>query len=434
MTGRHLPMTESRTPAEPDPKAPIRPRRRLGPRPLPQHLALATTAWLSSSAGLALLKSGSLASRAADARPVALLQAELRSADPDALAAAVEAEARRRLAAFLTGVDRYRRHPYRRTLADPPVLWREGTTRLLDYGAVDDARTVRRGAPALLVVPSLINRAQILDLTAEQSLMRYLARCGLRPILVDWNRPGPAERNFTLTDYIAGRLERALEAVIGETGGPVAVIGYCMGGLLALALALRRPDGIAGLACLATPWDFHAGQPEQARLTGALAAPLDPLLQATQELPVDLMQALFTLVDPIGVIRKFRGFAALEPESPQARRFVALEDWLNDGVPLAAPVARECLAGWYGANTPARRTWRVAGRPVLPEELSLPSLVVLPGRDRIVPPASAEALARALPQAARLSPAAGHIGMIVGRDAEARLWRPLADWLMTLGN
>jgi polyhydroxyalkanoate synthase subunit PhaC len=427
MTGRRLSMTE--------PKAPSRPRHRLGPRPLPQHLALAATAWLSSSAGLALLKSGSLASKAAaDAPQVSALRAELRNADPEALAAAVEVEARRRFAAFLTGVDRYRRHPYRRTLADPPVLWREGTTRLLDYGAADGARTARRGGLALLVIPSLVNRAQILDLTAEQSLMRYLARRGLRPILVDWDRPGPAERSFTLTDYIAGRLERALDAVIGATGGPVAVVGYCMGGLLALALALRRADDLAGLAFLATPWDFHAGQPGQARLAGAVAASFDPLLQALQELPVDLIQALFTVVDPFGVVRKFRGFAALEEDSPQARRFVALEDWLNDGVPLAAPVARECLAGWYAANTPARGAWRVADRPVLPERLTLPSLVVLPDRDRIVPPASAQALGRALPQAAQLRPAAGHIGMIVGRNAEARLWRPLADWLANLGN
>ncbi|WP_425450313.1 alpha/beta fold hydrolase [Virgifigura deserti] len=433
MTGRRLPMTES-------PKAQSRPRHRLGPRPLPQHLALAATAWLSSSAGLALLKSGSLVSKAAaDAPQVSALRAELRNADPEALAAAVEAEARRRFAAFLTGVDRYRRHPYRRTLVDPPVLWREGTTRLLDYGAVDGLRTARRGEPALLVIPSLVNRAQILDLTAEQSLMRYLARRGLRPILVDWDRPGPAERSFTLTDYIAGRLERALDAVIGATGGPVAVVGYCMGGLLALALALRRAEDLTGLACLATPWDFHAGdfhagQPGQARLAGAVAGSLDPLLQTLQELPVDLIQALFTVIDPFGVVRKFRGFAALEVDSPQARRFVALEDWLNDGVSLAASVARECLAGWYAANTPARGSWRVAGRPVLPERLTLPSLVVLPDRDRIVPPASAQALARALPQAVQLRPAAGHIGMIVGRGAEARLWQPLADWLANLGN
>src|SRR5690606_19376747 len=110
------------------------------------------------------------------------------SVDPETVAAALDAEARHRFDAFLTGVERYRCHPYRRTLADPPVCWQEGATRLLDYGA-----GVARGAPALLVVPSLVNRAYILDLAPECSLLRYLAGRGLRPFLVDWDRPGPAE-------------------------------------------------------------------------------------------------------------------------------------------------------------------------------------------------------------------------------------------------
>ena len=63
-------------------------------------------------------------------------------------------------------------------------------------------------------------------------------------------------------------------------------------------------------------------------------------------------------LDPFGVAAKYRAFARLRQDSERARLFVALEDWLNDGIPLAAPVARECMAGWYGGNTPARGAWR----------------------------------------------------------------------------
>lgn len=404
-------------------------RTRLGPRPLQQHLALAAMPLLICSAVSTRWRSGSPASkRPAEGRaPAAPLGGLPESVDPEAVAAALDAEARRRFDAFLTGVERYRRHPYRRTLADPPVRWQEGTTRLLDYGA-----GVAHGAPALLVVPSLVNRAYVLDLAPECSLLRYLAGRGLRPFLVDWDGPGPVERAFTLTDYIARRLEAALDAAVREAGGPVAVVGYCMGGLLGLALALRRAGDVRGLACLATPWDFHAGQTNRARLAGALVPVLEPVLAALGELPVDLVQMLFALLDPYGVVRKFRDFAALDEASAQARRFVAVEDWLNDGVPLAAPVARECLAGWYGDNAPARGEWQIAGEAVRPGDLRMPSLVVLPDRDRIVPPDAAAVLAKALPGAARLRPAAGHVGMVVGRDAEARLWRPLAEWLLRL--
>ncbi len=397
--------------------------RRLGPRPLPYHLTVAAATWLSSRAGLPMLSDGSQSWRPPLRQRADALAASRASVDPEAFAAAVEAEGRRRLWALLDGIEAYRRHPYARALADPPAIWEEGTTRLLDY-----AESGARG-PTVLVVPSLINQAYILDLTPEQSLLRFLAREGTRPLLVDWGRPGALERGFNLTDYIAGRLEAALEIARGHAGGPVVVLGYCMGGLLALPLALRRPEGVAGLACLATPWDFHAEQPARAAMMGLIVPMLEPILAALGELPVDLIQLLFAGVDPFSVIRKFVAFAAFDPHSGTAERFVALEDWLNDGVALAAPVARECLAGWYGQNTPAAGLWRIAGRPVRPQELRCPALIVIPDHDRIVPPASALALAATIPGAETLRPAAGHIGMVVGGAAQARLWRPLADWL-----
>jgi polyhydroxyalkanoate synthase len=142
-----------------------------------------------------------------------------------------------------------------------------------------------------------------------------------------------------------------------------------------------------------------------------------------------VLQALFFGLDPFLAVRKFSRFAALGPGSAEARRFVALEDWLNDGVPLALPAARDCLARWYGGNEPGRGVWRIAGRPVDPGRVALPAYVVVPARDRIVPPASAAALAAALPNAVRQNPALGHIGMVVGGGAEEHVWRPLAEWL-----
>jgi polyhydroxyalkanoate synthase len=384
----------------------------------------AMTVWLSSRAALPALMNDWLPSKLAHAPEltgaVRELAAQLAAVAPDAFAAAVDRELRGRADVFLRGLDTYRHHPYRRVLADPPVIWREGTTRLLDFGPAG-------GAP-VLVVPSLINRWYILDLSAERSLLRYLAAHGLRPLLVDWGRPGAIERGFTLTDYVAGRLDAAFEAATAAAGAPLSVLGYCMGGLLALALAQRRKREVASLALLATPWDFHAEQVEQARVLGGLAGLLDTFA-ALGELPVDMLQALFSGLDPLLALRKFSRFAGLDPTGAEAREFVALEDWLNDGVPLALPVARETLGRWYGANDPASGAWRVAGAAIAPSRFDRPAVVVLPARDRIVPPASAAALAAALPQVSRLEPPLGHIGMIVGRQAENSVWRPLAAWL-----
>ena len=414
---------------------------RQGPRPLGLHLTSAMGAWLSSRAASPLLRSGSrlwrpefavqgaalsLALNAALARSDAAAGAASRNdLFHDPFLEALDRELIARATAFLDGIERYRRHPYTRALEDPPVIWREGTTRLFDYGPPD-------GVP-LLVVPSLINRAYILDLAPGQSLLRYLSSQGLRPLLVDWDAPGDEERGFGLSDYIAQRLEPALEAAREEAGAAPVVMGYCMGGLLALALAARRPRAVKALALLATPWRFHAERAAHARLLGALAEPIAKSFEALREVPVDVLQALFFAQDALTALRKFTRFAELAPDSAAARGFVALEDWLNDGVPLAVKVARECLGGWYGEDVTGRGRWRVAGTRVLPAAIDRPSLVIVPGNDRIVPPKTAAALADELPNAERMVPALGHIGMITAREAPSAVWAPLAEWLKAQG-
>jgi poly(3-hydroxyalkanoate) synthetase len=144
-----------------------------------------------------------------------------------------------------------------------------------------------------------------------------------------------------------------------------------------------------------------------------------------------MIQALFAARDPIVALRKFRRFAAMDPESAEAIAFVALEDWLNDGVPLSLPAAEEALLGWCAGNATGQGVWRVGGDLIDPASLAMPSLVVAPRADRIVPPASAAALAAKLPHSDRLDVGLGHIGMVVGRRARAALWAPLAKWIAT---
>jgi len=418
---------------------------RQGPRPLALHLAtqgllmmtwpLGLSAWNNASASLKPPSAGfSPAPGAAPEPPLAALLEQARAAglDPITLGAAVDVEARRRLGGFLDGVERYRNHPDRRSPdLDPPPAWTMGSSVLRDFAETPrepERRDRARTGPPILLVPSLINRATVLNLSPTRGFAPYLAWRGLHPVLLDWGAPGPAERGFTLTDYV-GRLEAAFDAVRDRTGRKPALLGYCMGGLLTLALAQRRGADMAGLALLATPWDFHADRAAaQGRLAQALAPWIDPVLETHDALPVDLLQAAFAAIDPPSIGRKFRGFAALPARGAAARHFVAMEDWLNDGVPLAGAVARETLRGWYGDNTTANGRWRVAGRVVSPAEVTCPTLVIVPQRDRIVPAVSARALARALPAPEVREPALGHVGMITGRRAVAQVHDPLVRW------
>jgi polyhydroxyalkanoate synthase len=393
--------------------------RRLLPRPLPAHLAGAQLLWSSSRAALTNLPSGlPLSNTAGDS--LRALVAEIGHSDPEAVATALDQLLRERAKNFIAGLEAYRLHPYRRGDERATVRWRSGSARLLDYG---------EGGKPVLIVPSLINRYYILDLTEERSFARHLVAGGLRPLVVDWGEPGAFECDFDLTDYIAGPLEGALDAALNLNAGPLAVCGYCMGGLLALALTARRPADISHLALLATPWDFHAERTGQARLLGALVEWLPVLLGDRNTVPVTAIQSLFLALDPFLAERKFARFASLEPSSSTGISFVALEDWINDSVPLARRVALECGRSWYRDNDPANGSWQVDGRAIRPQELALPALAVLPGRDRIVPPRSAAPLAAALPRATVMRPPLGHIGMMSSQAAPATVWQPIVEWL-----
>ena len=375
------------------------PLRRRGPRPLLLHLMLAT---LPSSGWHDALRNWSAGSPDWTGAGQPSPEAAFVPPDPQLLA----------------GIAAYRRHPFQRRLDDPADIWREGSTRLLDYGPASGRK--------VLFVPSLVNRAYVLDLMQDRSILRHFAEHGVRPLLLDWGFPGALECDFTLTDYIAGRLLRAL-AFMGE---PVALVGYCMGGLMALAAAQLRPDLVSRLGLLATPWDFWAADRPGAQRVAQMLPLLEPAFAVAGSMPIDALQMLFSALDPGSVVAKYRAFGAQDQHGARADAFVALEDWLNDGVPLAAPVAREVLGGWYGRNTPAAGKWRIAGLPVQPESLRLPSFHAVPGRDRIVPPESALPLSLCFQSPTVIQPYLGHVGMVAGAHARRDVWDPLLAWLL----
>lgn len=360
--------------------------RRRGPRPLALHLGAARGAWLRSGAG---------------------------------------GNDRATFQAFLDGVRRYRDHPFRRPQRGRPVVWHGAGATLLDGRP--------EGGFPVLVVPSLINRACILDLMPGSSFIDNLAAAGLRPLLLDWGAPDMEGRRVSLDGVILGPLAGALEWIRQRLGRRPVLVGYCMGGTLALGLATHRAHDMAGLALLAAPFDFHAGGFDGRGFEGLVGGPVSTIGGLTGALPVDLLQAMFAARQPLEVPRKFARFAGLPADHPVVPRFVAVEDWLNDGVPLGAEITAECLIGWYGRNVVARGGWRVGGMTVRPDRLRLPVLLALPERDRIVPEASAATLIDRLPASPTvICPRSGHVGMVISDPARGGLYPPLIRWLLSI--
>ncbi|WP_019832463.1 alpha/beta hydrolase [Sphingomonas sp. PR090111-T3T-6A] len=313
-----------------------------------------------------------------------------------------------KMAAALHGLRAYQAAPRAPRPAPMPAIARAGRATLLDYGG--------EGRPVVFV-PSLINPPHVLDLLPDVSMLRWLSTQGLRPLLVDWGEPSPGEAGLG----IAGHVETLLLPLLETAGRDAAMAGYCLGGTMALAAATIRPP--AALALIATPWRF-SGFPDEARAGMAdIWEQARPTAQAMGLLPVEALQAAFWRLDPRRTVEKFVAFGQSERSPDAIRRFVALEDWANDGAPLTPAAGQELAEAMFGRDDPGEGRWTVGGRTVDPAALACPLLDIISTTDRIVPAASATGAGT------RVTLAQGHVGMVVGGRARATLWQTLAEWL-----
>lgn len=312
-----------------------------------------------------------------------------------------------RRAAALAGLKAYQQAPRKGKRRPAPIRFRQRRARLRDYGG--------SGRPVIFV-PSLINPPFILDLAPQNSLLRWCSEQGLHPYLLDWGEPSPADRAMDVTAHV----DRILLPLIARFDEPPLLVGYCLGGTLALAAAAA--GGVAGLALIATPWHF-AGFGGGRAAIGELWQLAKPSCERMGLVPMEVLQTGFWRLDPGRTVSKYEAFGRMEPGSPAWNGFIALEDWANAGAPLPYAAGRQLFEEFVGNDLTGKGGWSVGGRTVDPHALPCPAVEFVSLSDRIVPKESAADLAD------RRDLGAGHVGMIVGGRAKTQLWEPLADWL-----
>jgi polyhydroxyalkanoate synthase len=202
-----------------------------------------------------------------------------------------------------------------------------------------------------------------------------------------------------------------------------------MGGNMALAAAQLKPESVSALALFASPWDFHCKDFSSFVLDQQWLPMVESMLASQKQLPAEVVQSLFYLTDPFIFEQKFRRFAGLQSDSRMAKDFIALEHWVNDGVPMTAKVAHDCLIGWAQENQMAKGKWQVAGKTINPKKIKLPTFIAIPRQDHVVPQTCAQPLADTMLHAHVIHPGSGHVSMIVGNRAKKELWQPFAEWV-----
>jgi polyhydroxyalkanoate synthase len=324
--------------------------------------------------------------------------------------------------AMMTGVRKYQLYDKQIDRQDLPVVWQSGQAAI----KLCAAKNGKNAAP-VLIVPSMINGAEILDLLPDFSFVRHLAARGIDVYIIDWGKPIDDADMRIMPDLVRGRLLPALNFVVQRTQQNPHLIGYCMGGTLATIAASLQAHMLRSLTLIAAPWDFHAGPVATFVEHGRLAA--KEMIAAEGRLPNRWIQNVFAAVDPLHVAKKFSNFATMKDDSREENIFVAVEDWLSSGADLPDGIATTCIEEWYGQNDLAAERWAVGDDVIRLESITCPTLLVTARKDRLVPPESSIALTKTLPSVDVFLPDCGHIGLMAGRQAETQVWKPVATWL-----
>ncbi|MFL6721596.1 MAG: alpha/beta hydrolase, partial [Sphingomonas sp.] len=192
--------------------------------------------------------------------------------------------------------------------------------------------------------------------------------------------------------------------LLRSIGDPPALVGYCLGGTMTIAAANLAPT--ERVVTLAAPWTFAHYPEASSSALQDMWHHSEAAAKSFGALPMEVLQAALWSLDPQRTVRKFAEFGRLDPASDEARRFVELEEWANEGEALPYPAAQELIEEMFANDLPGSGAWRVGARAIS-DELRVPAIHLTAAHDRIAPAATA-------PRGEVVAIPSGHVGMIVG--------------------
>jgi polyhydroxyalkanoate synthase len=313
----------------------------------------------------------------------------------------------------------------RPTEGEPRTLVAQNGRASLLTRKIDGVETKAGKAPVILV-PSLINPPDVLDLTPRRSLLRHLLRAGHETYMLAWGEPDRADAGSGFTDHI----DALLIPLIKTLDRPPILVGYCLGGTLAIGAAARLAAAgtpVRALASIATPWDFAQYGADFRAQIDRIWGDSKASCEALGLVPMEVLQSGFWSLDPDRTIRKYADFGEMDADTLGYHGFITLEDWANEGAPLTLECGRDLIDGCYQANRTGTGDWTIGDTLVDPARLACPTLAIASTQDAIVPAATTP------PADERLDLALGHVGMMIGSRAQSALWAPLSDWITRHG-
>ena len=313
-------------------------------------------------------------------------------------------------------------------LTPKDTIYQRGTLSLNHYRPL--AKEVYR-VPVLFVM-SLVSKSYILDLAPGQSFIEFLLRQGYDVYLIDWGVPRPEDSRLKLEDYVLEFIPDCISRIVKDSGeSDLSIIGYCMGGMLALIYAALHPQGpLKNLVCLTTPVNYE-GMKLMRQWTDKRYFDLDRIVDTLGNVPPELIFASFDMLRPAARIASQIRLWDNMWNDDFVKSYRMFDRWAADQIPFPGECFRQTTKELMWDNKLIKNELVLGGRRVDLKQVVASFLAVMAEHDHIVPYESAKELLTLIGSTDKrdIVLKGGHVSLVAGPNAVRRLWPELDHWL-----